>query len=353
MKFAQSFISKFKPLVLSYLSVGVIGIMDYNTTSDFSFSIFYIIPIALFALQRRATLRSIVLLCVLSTIFWFISDYSNRSYPHFLFPIWNSLVRLCIFLLIGITLRKYSEGTREQEELNGRLQQLNEEKNRFIGIAAHDLRSPMGMIINLTGLLKNDPQLAEKHSIQDLFAALHQISQNNLNLINNLLDIAKIESGKIELHRVECDYIAFMKEQLEYNQLVAGNKEITIAFTSNVASVHTSFDRSYLTQVINNLISNAVKFSNRGSAIHVNVLANPAQIRTEVIDFGRGIKQEEQRLLFNYFQKTSTTSTEGERSTGLGLAIVKKVIQSHQGNIGVSSQPNQGSTFYFTLPILP
>lgn len=340
-------------VVISFVFVIVIGILDYITTSDFSFSIFYIIPIAFLALMSEVRRTCIISLCVLSTILWFISDYDGRAYDTLFFPIWNSLVRFCIFLIIGITLLKNNESNRKQKELNKKLQHSNDEKNRIIGIAAHDLRSPMGMVINLIEYIKSDSQIVLHAKLGQLFNLLHTISQNSLAMINNLLDISKIESGKIELKLSNLDYVSFMKEQLVYNNLIANKKNIVISLKCEVDSIVIDIDRTYMTQVVNNLLSNAIKFSERGSEVFVLVSKdNDAIVRTEVVDSGKGIKKEEQELLFNYFQKTSTTSTEGEASTGLGLAIVKKIIQAHAGTVGVISENDKGATFYFTLPII-
>ena len=248
---------------------------------------------------------------------------------------------------------KYNETNRNQNLLNIKLQQINEEKNRIIGIAAHDLRSPMGMIINLIEYLKNDAQIVSSPNLHELLNSLQNISQNSLGLINNLLDISKIESGKIDLKLTELDYILFVREQLVYNNLLAKNKDIRIVVQYELDSIWVKIDKTYMTQVINNLLSNAIKFSERRSEIIVKISKKAdATIQTEVIDSGKGIKKEEQPFLFNYFQKTSTLSTEGETNTGLGLAIVKKVIQAHNGTVGVNSEYAKGSTFYFTLPII-
>jgi signal transduction histidine kinase len=113
------------------------------------------------------------------------------------------------------------------------------------------------------------------------------------------------------------------------------------------------FDEHHLSEVLNNLITNAVKFSHPESEIVVKVSQTPeGMIKTEVIDTGEGIKKEEQAGLFRYFQRTSTRPTAGEKSTGLGLAIAKKIVLEHKGNIGLTSKRKKGSNFYFELPKL-
>ena len=112
-----------------------------------------------------------------------------------------------------------------------------------------------------------------------------------------------------------------------------------------------SFDDKYLGEVVDNLLTNAIKYSNPHSRIFVRVSVTPEDnIRTEIIDEGVGIPVAEQHKLFQYFQKTSTEPTGGEGSTGLGLAIAKKIVSIHEGHIGVKSEPGTGSEFYFELP---
>jgi len=115
-----------------------------------------------------------------------------------------------------------------------------------------------------------------------------------------------------------------------------------------------SFDPHYLSETLNNLISNAVKFSYRNSEVLIKVGMNGKNmIRTEVIDHGKGISVSEQNRLFKYFTTTSTRPTVGEKSTGLELAIAKKIILEHRGNIGVVSEIDKGANFYYDLPLSP
>ncbi|MFT7351415.1 MAG: signal transduction histidine kinase [Flavobacterium sp.] len=112
-----------------------------------------------------------------------------------------------------------------------------------------------------------------------------------------------------------------------------------------------AFDENHLSEVTNNLLTNAIKFSDRNSNIKVKIVKNPATVLTEIIDNGKGIAEVEQSKLFNYFQKTSTLPTDGESSSCLGLAISKKIITQHGSTIGVKSELGKGSTFFFEFQI--
>ena len=146
-------------------------------------------------------------------------------------------------------------------------------------------------------------------------------------LLKNLLNVSTIESGKVELKIKKLNYIEFVTQQKKFNQILANNKKIKIALITELDAVDLFFDNNYLSQAIDNLLSNAIKYSTHHSDILIKVSINDNNhILTEIIDNGKGIREEELDTLFNYFQKTSTRPTDGESSTGLGLAISKKII---------------------------
>ena len=172
-----------------------------------------------------------------------------------------------------------------------------------------------------------------------------------LQLINDLLDISKIESGKLDLKKNEIDYIAFVERNIRMNEYFAQNKDIGIVSEFGIQQQILSFDDGKIDQVLNNLIGNAIKYSNPGTTITVKVFVENNQIVTQIIDNGQGIPEQEINDIFRPFKKTSVRPTNGESSHGLGLAIVKKIIEGHKGEVGVSSVVGTGSNFYFTLPI--
>ena len=172
-----------------------------------------------------------------------------------------------------------------------------------------------------------------------------------LQLINDLLDISKIEAGKLDLKKNETDYIAFIERNISMNEFFAKNKNISIQCDLEMQHQILSFDDGKIEQVLNNLIGNAIKYSNSGTTITVKVFKENNQIVTQIIDNGQGIPEKEINDIFRPFKRSSVRPTNGESSHGLGLAIVKKIIEGHNGEVGVSSVVGTGSNFYFTLPI--
>jgi len=232
------------------------------------------------------------------------------------------------------------------------LERLNELKNQFLGIAAHDLRNPLGNIINLTEFLQDDIQDFSQDQAE-FIGHIRDLSSYMLNLVNELLDYSAIEAGNITLNLEPTDFIELINKTLQYNKGFADKKDITITFTNKHKSIIIPIDVIKIEQVINNLLTNAIKYSHKGSNVFIEIEENKESIILSVKDEGLGIAKDERELLFKPFQKTGTKSTGGEKSMGLGLYIVKRIIDAHNGSIRVESAVNKGSTFYVELPKNP
>lgn len=233
-------------------------------------------------------------------------------------------------------------------EAEKNLYDLNQQKNKFLGMAAHDLRNPLTVIIGLSSfmLMEKDKLSPEHHKH---IRIIYDTSKKMLNLINDLLDISAIESGRFSLDTTRQQLIPVLRDRVDFNRLTAQNKKIIIQESYESASM-VSFDKERISQVIDNLISNAIKFSYPGSKIEVSLFEKADSVVIAVKDSGVGIKKEEQQKLFAEFQKLSSKPTGGEKSSGLGLAIVKKIVEAHKGSIEVQSEPGKGSTFMVLLP---
>jgi signal transduction histidine kinase len=241
---------------------------------------------------------------------------------------------------------------RELAKKNVELAELNKLKNQFLGIAAHDLRSPMGIIIGYSELLLEEPDDISAEERKKLTGRIYETGKFMLGLVNDLLDVTSIESGTLELNLSDENLDLLISHNIEMSSLSARSKNITIRYSSPAAACMVRVDKSKVDQALTNYLTNAIKFSFPGSSVEVLVDFVPSYVRITVRDHGQGIREEEVGNLFKPFQKTSTRSTAGEKSTGLGLVIVKKIIEAHGGEVGVKSQYQKGSDFYLTLPIL-
>ncbi len=239
---------------------------------------------------------------------------------------------------------------RELNRKNAELERLNDLKNRFLGMAAHDLRNPLSNINALSDFLETKgDNLNEK---QKRFVNLIKtLSSFMLELVNELLDVSAIESGNIKINNTPTNLVLLIRTNIDLNQELAKKKNITIYFETNVDSLILKIDNNKIDQVISNLLTNAIKYSNNDTQILVSLVQNKTEVLVNIQDQGQGIAKDEVVTLFKPFQKTSTKSTAGEKSTGLGLYIVKRIIEAHHGHIGVESEVGKGSTFYFSLPL--
>jgi signal transduction histidine kinase len=234
---------------------------------------------------------------------------------------------------------------------NDKLLQLNHQKNLFLGTAAHDLRNPIGTIQSVGELLKDSYDEMNQTELATMFKMISDSSKFCLNLINDLLDITKIEAGKMELKLVKRNYVAFLQNMLKMYKAYAKahNMEVNLIVKNTIPEFH--FDDNKLEQVMNNLVNNAVKYSFAGNSVTITASLEEDNILTTIEDKGQGIQQEELPQIFDEFTRTSNETINGERSTGLGLAIVKKIVEGHGGEIWANSRFGKGSTFAFTLPL--
>jgi signal transduction histidine kinase len=235
------------------------------------------------------------------------------------------------------------EQKKELEKQTAELESLNEEKNHLIGIVAHDLRNPLTSALSMITYLNAEPgNLSDEQteSARILGSSLERMNS----MVDKILDIKAIESKKLnlELRRTSLSEIA--KKVLEEFAEMARNKSITI--NSKLEDVPIIADRNYMSQVIENLVSNAIKFSPTDKAINVRVFKSGITARLEVEDEGPGFTVDDKRRLFRKYQRLSAKPTAGESSTGLGLSIVKKFVELHNGRVFVvDSAGGKGAKF--------
>ena len=226
----------------------------------------------------------------------------------------------------------------------------NERKNQFLGIAAHDLRNPLDVILGYQQLLQEEALEILDEEQLDYLNQIHNASQFTLNLVNNLLDVAKIESGNLVLEQTHL--MPMIMEAISLTRFLAESKQIQLNFDYNENIPQITVDVYKIQQVMNNLLSNAIKYSHPQTKIQIHVTRKQNDVLISVTDEGQGIPESELDKLFQPFSKTSVKSTAGESSTGLGLLICRQFVEAHSGKIWVESQVGVGSTFYVLLPLM-
>jgi signal transduction histidine kinase len=246
---------------------------------------------------------------------------------------------------------KVKERTIELEKANQKLSDLNIEKNRYLGMVAHDLRNPIGVAESFSSLIIDEMGALSDNQLKEYVEIINNRCNYSLDLIHNFLDISKIEAGIFDLNLSEHEYVSFVKANILQEEILAGNKSQVISVRSSVDRVNLRFDGNKIQQVLNNLLSNAIKYSMPNTSILVEISMDNDFVKTAVVDQGQGIPANELSSIFDAYQTTSVKATAHEKSTGLGLAIVKKIIEAHKGNISVISEPGKGSVFSFLLPL--
>jgi len=233
---------------------------------------------------------------------------------------------------------------------NLQLERANRLKSEFLASVSHELRTPMNAIIGYTKLMLDglDGEMTAQQQT-DLFRVA-QAADNLLGLINGLLDLAKIEAGKMELNIEEVNITDVTDEALELVRPHADEKGLHVRSLIPQGLPHVWADRARVRQVLANMLANAVKFTERGM---VSVAATAAEgwVTVSVSDTGVGISPEAQAYVFDEFRQADSSTTRRYGGTGLGLAISKRLVTLHGGRIWVDSEIGRGSTFHFTLPI--
>ncbi len=283
-----------------------------------------------------------------------------KTYP----PEWDGLITAIGYLglipfmfLLGMSFEtsrevafgKMQAALKELEASNTELVRLNQEKSEFMGIAAHDLKNPLTVIIGnaeLIGRARNPGMVAQ------LVDNIRLSGTRMYDLIKNLLDANAIEEGKFRLHMERCDLCALVDRSLEGNYFAATRKGIQIQVIKP-GQAWVLADEAATSQVLDNLVSNAVKYSMPNSLVEVRVELAGDQVSLAVKDEGPGLSEEDQKKLFQKFTRLTAKPTDGESSNGLGLSIVKKLVESMSGQVKCRSVLGQGATFLVILPVWP
>ena len=234
------------------------------------------------------------------------------------------------------------------QQANAALEEADALKTRLLGVAAHDLRSPLTGILGFAEILRDE---APPASEQEQFAeAISRDAQRMVSLIDDILVTSAIQSHSYTLERAPFDLGALVQEATSRLAARADAKQqrLTLALADDVV---VDADRHRVHDVLDNLISNAIKYTPAQGDIAVRLEGDGGEARISVSDTGPGLSPEEQGQLFEPFQKLSPKPTGGESSTGLGLSIVAQIIALHGGRVGVESAPGLGSTFWVTLPL--
>ncbi|WP_420315721.1 ATP-binding protein [Ekhidna sp.] len=234
---------------------------------------------------------------------------------------------------------------------NAQLVALNEEKNNLMKILAHDIRSPLSQIIMITDIVNNNVQRDLTEQEQKMLTQVTKNAERINQMVSKILDVNSLEESRINVLQERVNIGDIMRDVSQRYRPIAAKKDIdlTVEFCENHNMIRT--DHLLLLLVLENLISNAVKFSDEGTTVELKSECNYDSVIFKISDEGPGFSDEDKKKLFSRFQKLSAKPTAGEQSTGLGLSIVKKYVSDLGGKVWVESEQGKGATFFVKLTV--
>jgi signal transduction histidine kinase len=275
-----------------------------------------------------------------------------------------TLMAISIILVLNVILKNYNRASMtvknqktELESLNKDLKSINKEllyinasKDKLFSIIAHDLRSPMGTLVSFSDVLAKNLKDYDTNSISESLAVINNLQKKTLDLLEDLLLWSKSQSGKLSMNQEITDIRELCYDVIEEKRDQAARKEIRVQNQIR-NEIFLYSDRNMLKTVLRNLVSNAIKFTDRGGEINLKSETMGDFEKLMVQDTGTGIIEEVRLKLWDIKTQKTIAGTEGETGSGLGLILCKEFVEKHGGEIWVESEQGNGSRFYFTIPL--
>lgn len=268
---------------------------------------------------------------------------------------WAYTIFIGMFAFIAYRFYHFQLSRKMSASESIRLKELNQLKNSLFTNITHEFRTPLTVIKGMTGSIKTN---LENNQFDDLDNSLEMIERNSdglLHLVNEMLDLAKIESGNMQLQLVQADVIPFIKYLGESFSSFAEENQISLTIYPEIESLFMDFDANKLSSVISNLLSNAIKFTSEFGKIivHINQVTQKESpyLYVKIKDNGMGISTEEIANIFNRFYQTDASTIRQSKGTGIGLALTKELVELMNGTIEAKSTINSGSEFSFMIPV--
>ncbi len=240
---------------------------------------------------------------------------------------------------------------REIQDKSRELETANKHKSEFLANMSHELRTPLNAIIGFSEVLL-ERLFGELNAKQDDYLKdIHSSGKHLLQLINDILDLSKVEAGRMDLDASSFDLPSAISNAMTLIRERAQAHDITLALDADPSLGEFTADERKFKQILLNLLSNAVKFTPDGGRIEVSARREKDDVVVAVHDTGIGIAPEDQEVVFEAFRQAGRNYTNKQEGTGLGLALTRKFVELHGGRIWLESEPGKGSTFTFTIPI--
>jgi signal transduction histidine kinase len=254
-----------------------------------------------------------------------------------------------LLFVLSLGLINANMRSRQIQLLNSQLEKLNTDKDLFIAILAHDLRSPFTVLLGLSELLIENIRKYNIDEIENHLKLIKNSAQDTFSLLEDLLKWIRAQSGKIPFKQQNLSFADIYNDILKTLITKANLKNISVIFFA-IEEITVFADEDMLKTVMRNLISNAIKFTNNGGTISINIEENSENVTISVSDNGIGIKPDDLKKLFDISRVLSTKGTSEETGTGFGLLLCKEFVDKHGGKIWAECEAGNGCEFKFTLP---
>jgi len=337
--------------ILVLVAITIVTLIAWGDGGLYARTIFWFPCIPLIANFLAGKIRSLwtTFICwtVLLVMFYAHNSGSLPVYDFVDLPVGRLSAAMASVMFVAIISYLYEDSHQRAEDER---RKLDQSKSNWVSMVSHELRTPLTAIYGSLGLtLKNKNREVEE--IRNMLAIAYSNCQRLVRLVDDVLDIEKIESGELKLNRGEADLVKLVHEVELTNRDIARKAGVRIEVSSIVDELVVSVDADRVTQALQNLVSNAVKFSPESAAVKIRIEQSGNEVLVSISDQGVGISPEFQQRIFSRFAQAEDAGTRKQGGSGLGLNITKSIIEQHGGVIGFRNNASMGATFYFTLPL--
>ncbi|MCB9051649.1 MAG: response regulator [Lewinellaceae bacterium] len=270
-------------------------------------------------------------------------SFEFRIRPPWYWTWWSKGLYLLLAMGLAYLFYRFQLNKQLAEQESFRLKEIDEIKNRLYTNITHEFRTPLTVIQGMAQLVTGKYQKEMRLILRN--------SRNLLHLVNQMLDLSKLDSGKLSLHPVQGDIVAFMRREVESYMALASSGDIQFRFLSTTDQLFMDFDVKQMRQIIANLLSNAIKFTDRNGAIEVSLQHIDDVLEVKVADTGKGIPSEQLPQIFDRFYQVDDGPSQPYAGTGIGLALTKELVELMDGQIGVESKLGAGTSFTIRFPV--
>jgi signal transduction histidine kinase len=328
----------------------IIGYLDYLTPTELSMRTLYLIPLFLSVWDGKGVIAGLFFSIICTIVYFYTELLAGNIHWHGFYLIWEYIIVWSFFITFIIIADKLKKLNLLLRRNNEELKEINNQKDKFFSIIAHDLRGPFQGLIGLTEHMAAENNELSSDEVKTYSQELNKCVINLYKLLENLLEWAKLQKGLVDFTPERIKLSDMFAQSMEVINQRALQKGITL-LNEIPETIEIYADEKIMNTILRNLLFNAVKYTKaEGKVVGKARYSDAGMVEISVTDNGVGISPENIGKLFTPGEKVRTIGTEDEPSTGLGLLLCKEFIQKHGGKIWVESKENIGSTFYVTIP---